>query len=33
VFDPQLSDVMVRAGPRIAEAARAMADCVRSHLP
>lgn len=33
VFDPAQSDVMVRAGPRMAEAARAMVECVRSHLP
>lgn len=33
VFAPALSDTMVRAGPRIAEAARAMADCARRHLP
>lgn len=33
VFGPAESDVMVRAGPRIAEAARAMAACLRRHLP
>lgn len=33
VFEPAVADVMVRAGPRIAEAARAMAACVSSHPP
>jgi iron complex transport system substrate-binding protein len=33
VFDPAQADVMVRAGPRIAEAAHAMARCVTSHRP
>jgi iron complex transport system substrate-binding protein len=33
VFDPAQSDMMVRAGPRLAEAARAMARCVLDHLP
>lgn len=33
VFDPAIADIMVRAGPRIAEAAHAMARCVASHLP
>ncbi len=33
VFDPAESDIMVRAGPRIAEAARTMARCLVRHLP
>ena len=33
VFSPEQSDVMVRPGPRMAEAARAMADCLRAHAP
>lgn len=33
VFDPSESDILVRAGPRIAEAARAMARCLLRHLP
>lgn len=33
VFDPAESDIMVRAGPRIAEAAQAMARCIVRHLP
>ncbi len=32
VFDPAQSDVIVRAGPRMAEAANAMAQCVLRHL-
>jgi iron complex transport system substrate-binding protein len=31
VFTPEESDVLVRPGPRMAEAARLMADCVRRH--
>ena len=33
VFPPAQSDVMVRPGPRMAEAARAMALCLSRHLP
>ena len=33
VFSPEQSDMMVRPGPRMAEAARAMADCLRAHAP
>jgi len=33
VFESAESDVMVRAGPRMAQAARTMADCLRRHLP
>ena len=33
VYTPAQSDVMVRAGPRMAEAAQTMADCLRRHLP
>jgi len=33
VFDPVQSDLMVRAGPRIAEAAHAMAACLQRHFP
>jgi iron complex transport system substrate-binding protein len=33
VFPPEVSDVMVRPGPRMGEAARAMAACLARHLP
>lgn len=33
VFSPEQSDVMVRPGPRMAEAARTMAECLRAHAP
>ena len=33
VYTPAQSDLMVRAGPRMAEAAQTMADCLRRHLP
>lgn len=33
VFEPALSDIMVRPGPRMAEAAHAMAQCLLRHLP
>jgi len=33
VYTPAQSDVMVRPGPRMAEAARTMADCLRRHMP
>lgn len=33
VFDQAQSDVIVRAGPRIAEAAQTMAQCLLEHLP
>ncbi len=33
VFTPAESDVMVRPGPRMAEAARTMAQCLRQHFP
>ena len=33
VFTPAESDVMVRPGPRMAEAARSMAQCLRRHFP
>ena len=33
VFSPEQSDMMVRPGPRMAEAARAMAECLRAHAP
>jgi iron complex transport system substrate-binding protein len=33
VFPPAQSDVMVRPGPRMAEAAQAMAQCLSRHLP
>lgn len=33
VFTPAESDVMVRPGPRMAEAARSMAQCLRQHFP
>ena len=33
VFSPAQSDVMVRPGPRMAEAARTMAECLRAHAP
>ena len=33
VFTPAQSDMMVRPGPRMAEAARAMAQCLRQHFP
>lgn len=33
VFDPAQSDLVVRAGPRIAEAARVMTQCLLRHLP
>lgn len=33
VFPPEQSDVLVRPGPRVAEAARLMADCLRRHAP
>jgi iron complex transport system substrate-binding protein len=32
VFPPGVSDVMVRPGPRMGEAARAMAQCLARHL-
>ncbi len=32
VFEPALSDIMVRPGPRMAEAAHAMAQCLLRHL-
>lgn len=32
VFDPAESDIMVRAGPRMAEAAQTMAQCLLRHL-
>ena len=32
-FTPAESDVMVRPGPRMAEAARSMAQCLRRHFP
>lgn len=32
-FTPEQGDVMVRAGPRVVEAARLMVDCVRRHRP
>ncbi len=33
VFPPEVADVMVRPGPRMGEAARAMAGCLTRHLP
>ncbi len=33
VFSPEQSDVMVRPGPRMADAARTMAECLRAHAP
>lgn len=33
VFTPAESDIMVRPGPRMAEAARTMAQCLRQHFP
>ncbi|MCW5645456.1 MAG: ABC transporter substrate-binding protein [Rhodoferax sp.] len=33
VFEPAVADIMVRAGPRIAEAAQAIARCASGHLP
>jgi len=33
VFNPAESDLMVRPGPRMAEAARAMAECLARHWP
>jgi iron complex transport system substrate-binding protein len=33
VFSPAQSDLMVRPGPRMAEGARAMAQCLSRHLP
>lgn len=33
VFPPEQSDVLVRPGPRVAEAARLMADCLQRHAP
>ena len=33
VFTPAQSDLMVRPGPRMAEAARTMAECLRRHFP
>ena len=33
VFEPAIADIMVRAGPRIAEAAQAIARCASGHLP
>lgn len=32
IFEPELSDIMVRPGPRMAEAAHAMAQCLLRHL-
>jgi iron complex transport system substrate-binding protein len=32
-FTASESDVLVRPGPRMAEAAQLMAHCLRSHLP
>ena len=33
VYPPEVSDVLVRAGPRMAEAARIMAQCLLEHAP
>ena len=33
VFTPAQSDTMVRPGPRMAEAAAAMARCLEQHVP
>jgi iron complex transport system substrate-binding protein len=33
VFAPAVADLMVRPGPRMAEGARAMAQCLAKHLP
>jgi iron complex transport system substrate-binding protein len=33
VFAPEQSDVLVRPGPRMAEAARLMADCLQRKAP
>jgi len=33
VFAPAQADILVRAGPRLAEAARLMASCLASRAP